>query len=533
MEEQRSKKYYIYYALFVLFRRKWAIAAVTFFFFFLIFLYSFLTTPLWEGTAKVLVDYHPKQQLTFFPDINSPIAVQPEANPVNDLVSMLTSQDMARKIVEKFDRDEMLRRRRENPETLPDTIKKFIRDALIETPKAALAALGVITPEPENYLYDAIDEFMEDLQNIEVEEDTNIIDIAIYGESPKLATDMANAMAAFLLDEVRRLNQDSAREAFEYASEQIHLARAALEEAEADLDAFRKEHDIVQLDQQIQLNLSRLDTLTDQRTKSISERKAAAVQLAEIRSRIDESNQRLLDSGSIIDNPTIVSLRSELDKRQMELASMLTYKKDNHPDVVRARAGIREAEEQLRAMTGYIIESQAVPVNDYMEGLLNQMIGILLRDAELAASIEVLGDQIARAKAEGARLSEHKLTEARLLREVQLAEGVYDSLKNKMLEFEALVKAPFGDFDLKVVDHAYVFDDQDPDWPLWVVNLIIGLIGGVSFGIATAFVLEFLSDGCRTVEDTEQRTGLPVVSVVNRFKKKGRIIAESGPSAHA
>jgi uncharacterized protein involved in exopolysaccharide biosynthesis len=533
VEEQRSKKYYIYYALFVLFRRKWTIASVAFSFLFLIFLYSFLTTPLWEGTAKVLVDYHPKQQLTFFPDVSSPIAVQPKADPVNDLVSILTSQDMARRIVEKFDRDEMLRQRRENPETLPDKIKKFLRDMLIETPKAALTALGLIVPKPENYLYDAIDDFVEKLQNIEVEEDTNIIDIAIYGESPKLATDMANAMAAFLLDEVRRLNQENAKEAYEYASQQILLAGAALHQAEADLESFRKQHDIVQIDQQIQLNLSRLDALTDQHAKSVSDRKAAAVQLAEIRSRIDESNQKLLDSGSVIDNPTIVILRSELDRQQKELASMLTYKKDNHPDVVRARASIREAEEQLRAMADYIIESQAVPVNEHMENMLNQMVEILLRDAGLAASVEVLETQMAQTRKEGARLLEQKLTEERLVREVELAERVYDSLKNKMLEFEALLKTPFGDYDLKVVDHAYVFDDQDPDWPLWVVNLIIGLIGGVSFGIATAFVLEFLSDGCKTIEDTEQRTGMPVVSVIDRFKKRGCVIAENRSSAKA
>jgi uncharacterized protein involved in exopolysaccharide biosynthesis len=212
---------------------------------------------------------------------------------------------------------------------------------------------------------------------------------------------------------------------------------------------------------------------------------------------------------------------------------MLTYKKDNHPDVVRARASIREAEEQLRAMADYIIESQAVPVNEHMENMLNQMVEILLRDAGLAASVEVLETQMAQTRKEGARLLEQKLTEERLVREVELAERVYDSLKNKMLEFEALLKTPFGDYDLKVVDHAYVFDDQDPDWPLWVVNLIIGLIGGVSFGIATAFVLEFLSDGCKTIEDTEQRTGMPVVSVIDRFKKRGCVIAENRSSAKA
>jgi uncharacterized protein involved in exopolysaccharide biosynthesis len=528
VDDKRSNKYYIYYAFFVLFKRKWTILLVTLFFFLLIFAYSFLTTPVWQGTAKVLVDYHPKQQLVFFPDVSSPVTTKPEANPVNDIVTILTSQQLTKEIVLKFHRDEMLRQSRENPQTLAEKVKKFLRDILIEVPKNILADLGIIKLKPENYLYDAIDDFMDSMQDIEVEEDTNVIDIAIYGETPQLATAMANEMAALVVDKLKNLNQQSAGEAYTFAVQQIELARANLHQAEGNLEKFRKDKGLVELSQQVELNLNRLDALTAEYQKSVSDQKAVAGQLAEVRSRIDQSQQKLLDSGSIIDNPRIVSLRSELDKLQMDLASMLTYKKENHPDVIRLRAGIQEAEEQLKEMTKFIVESQAVPINDYFENLLNQLVEILLHDAQLTASVEMLQKQIADNKKEGLRLLEQQLDEKRLLREVQIEEGIYEGLKNKMLEFETLLKVPFGNFNLNVVDYAFVFEDQDPDWPLWVLNLFIGLTGGLFLGIATAFVLEYLSEGCRTVEDTEQVTGIPVISVIDRFGKGKQLIEENG-----
>ena len=71
-----------------------------------------------------------------------------------------------------------------------------------------------------------------------------------------------------------------------------------------------------------------------------------------------------------------------------------------------------------------------------------------------------------------------------------------------------------------------MFDDQNPDWPLWIINLFVGLTGGLFFGVSVAFVFEFLSEGCRTVEETETGAGIPVISVVPRFGRGKKIIAE-------
>ncbi len=526
MEEEKSKKFYVYYALFVLFKRKWFIVGFVLFFFLAIFAYSFLTTPLWEASAKVLVDYNPKQQIIIFSDVNIPIAGKPEANPVNDLVTILTGQEMAKEIVQRFGRDEMLRQRRENPETVADSIKKFIRDVLIETPKNILASLGVIELKPENYVYDAIDEFIEDRQNIEVEEDTNIINVAVYGETPKLARDMANELAALLIERMRDLNQKSITQAYVYAAEQKNLAEKELEKAEARLETFRKDNNLVELDQQVQLNLIRLNELEADNNRAVSEQKATRRRLEELESHIDQTNQKLVGPTSVIDNPSVVLLRNNLDDLELELASMLTYMKENHPDVIKAKARIQEAKEKLKHAAEFILDSRAVPINEHMENMLNQLVNNILLDAELSARLEVLRQQIAGNKQEGRRLLEQQLTETRLMREVKLQEGIYDSLKNKMLEFEALQRIPFGNFDLKVVDPAYVFDDQDPDWPMWVVNLFVAIVGGFFIAIAGAFVLEFFAYGCRTVEETEQITKLPVIAVVGQFSRGSRILPD-------
>ena len=193
---------------------------------------------------------------------------------------------------------------------------------------------------------------------------------------------------------------------------------------------------------------------------------------------------------------------------------------------MRIRAQIQEAKESLREMTEFVVESKAVPVNAHFENLLNQWVEILLRGAELKARPDVLQMQMAEAKKEGERLLGQQSRENGLAAEVETQEAIYDSLRGKMLEFEALQNVPFGNFNLKIVDHAYVFDDQKPDWPLWVISLFVGLMGGLFFGVSMAFVFEYLSEGCRTIEETESGIGLPVISVVPKFGRGKRIIDE-------
>ena len=59
---------------------------------------------------------------------------------------------------------------------------------------------------------------------------------------------------------------------------------------------------------------------------------------------------------------------------------------------------------------------------------------------------------------------------------------------------------------------------QSPVSPDPVLNLLLGLVAGVMFGVALAFLLEYMDDSWRSPEEAEQISGVPTFGVVPMFK---------------
>ncbi|MCK4830930.1 hypothetical protein KA005_85260, partial [bacterium] len=176
MEQTAEKNRILYHILYVIFRRKIFLATLCFISFVLIIFFTFLTTPTWEATTKILIRSHPQQQLILFKDLLTPAREASPVNPASNLVQVLTSQEVAQEIVEEFGLDERLRKKTEEPEALRDVIKQFLF-GVIRYPITVAKKIGLLKDEPVNFFAEAVEELMEDAQDIELEEDTNVINL--------------------------------------------------------------------------------------------------------------------------------------------------------------------------------------------------------------------------------------------------------------------------------------------------------------------------------------------------------------------
>src|SRR3989304_6043806 len=206
--EEKKPNEFLYDLLYVLFKRKYLAISLFIFTFVGIVFGTYLVTPIWKPTAKVRVQLNPKQQLNVYQGITTPVGEIPGINPANDVIQILTSRVLAEELVKKFHREQLWKKKLEAPEATRDIILWNIKNVFINKPVVFFQNLGILSKKPENYFADAVLEIQKDLVDIKLEEDTTVVDISVWGESPQLATNMTNALVGLLLQKNLEMSKE-------------------------------------------------------------------------------------------------------------------------------------------------------------------------------------------------------------------------------------------------------------------------------------------------------------------------------------
>ena len=249
----------LYDVFYVLFKRKYMLVAVSVATVVGMLFGTYLARPLWKATAKVWVQYNPKQQLTMQEGITTPGSTVPGVNPAGDVVEMLTSRQLAEEIAKRCGRDKLWETRRTNPQSTRDILLWYLQYVFIEKPMDFLAYVGVLTPNPENYLADAVKELLQDLEDIEQEADTTVVSCTIWGESPEIATAMTNTLVELLLEQTKEASRDPIEKMIRETEAQAAKAEENLRKAQNDLRRFKETTGVVLYAEEAEILLNRLD----------------------------------------------------------------------------------------------------------------------------------------------------------------------------------------------------------------------------------------------------------------------------------
>jgi uncharacterized protein involved in exopolysaccharide biosynthesis len=299
MEKGSEKSRILYNIFYVVFRRKWALISICIIAYLLILFLTFLKTPKYKATAKILVRTLPQQQLILFRDLATPGQEFARVNPAANLIQILTSQAIAQEIVQRFGLDERLRKKREEPAEIRDIIKRSIINVL-KYPISKYQIIRSLEQVPPNHFADAVKELMEDAEDIQLEADTNVIILSIWEETPKLSSEIADYMAHRLIEKSTELEQANARDAYNFTKEQLQAAKIALEDSEDELNQFRKKNRIVNLDKQKQNKLDQLNMIERQFI-------TASANLSVLREKLGEFKKKLRSNGRVSQNSSINS----------------------------------------------------------------------------------------------------------------------------------------------------------------------------------------------------------------------------------
>jgi capsular exopolysaccharide synthesis family protein len=402
--------------------------------------------------------------------------------------------------------------------SVPDSRNDFYQTqiGLIQSRRVAgdvIASLELDKHDEYRDAGDRIEAFLDRLKVAPVR-NSRLVDVSFSAHDPALAARVANRVADTYIAFNTQVQYNTTSRATTSLAHQIANLQEGIDAREKELQAYAKQHGIVELSDRQNIPLKTLNDLSDAYTRARATRIEKEARYAAVRDGDPGSLSEVLESTVIKD---LTAKSAELERRAAQLSQK--YKPD-WPEMVRLRREIDETRARLE------IERRAV---------YTQVLGV----AESAWRT---------ARNEEARLKTALDDQKRLTQEASLREIQYNNLKaeiaNKRSTLEALLKrqaetaSASGLEDLAVSNVRIVDVAEIPtrrSSPKILQNMLLSILTGLTLGVGLAFFFEYLDKSVKTPEEMHQASGVASIGAIPVLHPEGnglRVI-KAAPAAQA
>ncbi len=312
-----------------------------------------------------------------------------------------------------------------------------------------------------------------------------------------------------------RKDTDSARA---FLDDQIRNFEAKLEEAEARLKDFR---------------LRNLDMQAPDGQDAAARMAALSRQLEDARLQLREA-ERARDSARVQlaaetlqsnNAPATPEIDARIDAQKRNLDGLLQRFTEEHPDVANARRVIaelekqraREAAEQRKKLLATAANpGAAAPVQNLVTQELNRMLAAAeVQVASLKARVSEYHARLEAARVAVRTAPQLEAEAAQLNRDYEITKKNYDNLvsRRQAAMMTGDLETAAGVADFRLIDPPRV--SPKPVSPNRLLLLPMALVAAVLGGLFTAFAASQLRPVFYDATDLRQKTGLPMLGVVN------------------
>ncbi len=332
---------------------------------------------------------------------------------------------------------------------------------------------------------------------------SDFVVIEYYDEDPKFAADIANAVAESYMKKRTEKISDATTTALNAVDKKIKQLELEAIEARKKVLAAQREGGIIDPSAGMSaarspgMMLENAETMTNTyRANELYKLEAEIVGLrSDLESLSQLSGDQLVERASAmkLDNQTLAALYPNFLKLSSDRADLeATGRGIKHP-------AVKAVDDKIVMVKKQILNE----ATQHIQGLQNKLAAAETRRDEL----KKLNDSTKKAAIEEQSASIDYLTAKRRLEEtesmlIRLKEQYYTSNIN-----ESIDKAP-----------ATIWQSAEPEGspakPRVALNLALGGIVGLLFGLGLAFALEFMDTTVKSMDDVERYLGIPVLAVV-------------------
>jgi len=485
LEDRQSFTFGFFYTL----SRRWLMMLMTFLIILFLFIFAgYLITPTWEAEVLLLAE----QQSQAVSPLGGSNVPPPNSDAAENLAQFLGGKALATDMVKKFRLDERTRIRAQAPPTFRDWCKVTIVNTIM-SPVYFLQWVGLMPTSEVDWVDKTVEDFREGLflaaEDIQSLEDSSVVSMKINGETPQLATDIANEMVKRAREILAESTSRSSQEVRDAQRRQLQRVAEQKAAAEAALRPLQEQQGGVTLSDEARANTLKLQELTAQDSQLRGEIELLRDQL-QAASR-DPSKYVNINSTSIANNGVVQNLRSQLHAKEVQLAGAVVEKTESHPDVVNMKQEISGLRDALATEIGQVHR------------------GLITDQARVQAQIGAMQKGLL-------TLPSRELSLAQMTLSVETYRKLYQDLLTASEEMEVLANANVVALDFKVLDYAYVSPLHSADMPSWLVVLMVGVAVAGACAIALPLFVEYWRDPIKGPGDLRGKD-IEVLGVVPRL----------------
>ena len=453
--------------------------------------YSFVATPVYQGTVQLLVDNERNQTLNFSDSGTAVIQQKDMAEYLNTQKTIISSRIFADRVARKLQLDKNsyfkeLKEKGKNSlkSTIISTMKRFFPERV--KPDGALADFK-FREELDPFITDVL------LKNLtlKTEKKSNILIIQYTAKDPSVAAGLANGIAVAFIEHNLDIKVKPYRDAAEWLSSRLVESKSKVSETETHLQQYREGKGIVSFESGQNVINQKLQELMTQLVETEGKRHDAEIKYRQIQSVIDKP-ELLATVPDIMNNLVIQGLRTDELALRRQLSDLSEKYGAKHPQLIK-------------------MQSQLEMVKRNINLEARKMLSAAKADYDVAYSRE----HSLRQAVEGQKREVLDLTRKAIDFNVIAGESgsnkqFYDLLLKRLQE--ASLTGGMSVSNIQIVDNATV--PQDPLKPQKGKNLLLALLLGLFGGISAAFFIEYMDDTIKTAEDVDKALGLPLLDIV-------------------
>ena len=327
--------------------------------------------------------------------------------------------------------------------------------------------------------------------------DTKIVNVSYTHQVPEMARLVANGIVQAYIEETLDIKTSTTTYSLNWMTVKADEERKKLEDSERALQDYMRKNDIVTVENKLAVLPERLSQFSSDLSAAQTEEKKHAAVYRQIKNA--GKNEKKLEAIPLLSNNSeLQKIRAELFAAEQNIRELSKRYGEKHPMMIKARSDQKLLQKKKRIEIERIIE---VAKNSY----------------ELAKTrVKDLTKMMEETKAEMLDMNERFVQYTILSRDKEMNRTVYDALSSSIKKTNVTAQA----MDIRIWAVKQADLPLVPSKPNKKKELSLGLIMGLSLGIALVFFLDYIDNTVSAGEDLEKRYGLTVLGAVEDLAKK-------------
>ena len=366
-----------------------------------------------------------------------------------------------------------------------ESAQSTVPPVVINTSAVQLAGTIARSPAESARLSPFVDVLAGNLTTESIE-GTKMLTISFKHSDPALAAAVVNTVAQVFIQYSSKNRDQKYTDTSSWLDTRTRELRAKVEQAEQELANYTSSHNIFSTDGKENLTTEKLTKLHTQAMQSETERILKQSLYEEVKQgRVAQLPESYSDS-------RLVTLQTKLGDLQTQAAQLSSKFGPDNPNLI-------EVQKQTTAIQAQINESRKT-----LEGKLKADYERAVRD-ELA-----LKEALEQAKTEAVRQTQAAIQFSILKQNVETAKALYTDFLQKTNQ--ASIQVANKERNVEVIEPAGI--PVVPIGPNRLRTILIGLFLSLAIGVVLAFVIEYLNNTIKTVDDVSHYINLPALAVI-------------------